>query len=357
MRFAGPILVALVAVAPRAQSLSSDPFEVLPAAPEAEAAPEPMLRLGLVAEIPLPGPLPGAGPRWTGREVEVPVAGGVALVPPEPGAEARVSVGSDTAADPAPDGWVQDSAGRRRYAVDERGWLRAQRRCPRCTSGWKGAWKLRAAGAPGVPPLLVEHRVCFGSLDNRVQCVRARNGHRTWSVEVGGRVRRPLALWCAVPAGADINEDVKKKRKKKEEAEPPEPTRLLLAVLDQGSELLLLAASDGHRVAALKLPPSVGALVGVPLTTPDGLLVLARQDYAESAAALLVYRVESPPPARPRPEGEPAVLPEPAERDAGSLPEPGSGRTTTSVSPASTSAPSRQRISTTSASPGSPGAP
>jgi hypothetical protein len=191
--------------------------------------------------------------------------------------------------------------------VDERGWLRSERRCGRCASGWKRGWKLRSAGAPGLPPLVLERHVCFGGLDNRVQCVRPESGHRVFSVALEGRVRRPLTAWRAT---AQENE-------------------VLLAVLEQGSSLILLGLRDGHKLASFVLPPDEGTFVGAPLTRHDGLLVLARQDYAPESAALLLFRIESQPAAR----------------------------TTSSVSPAATSAPSSQRISTTSASSGSSPAP
>ena len=41
----------------------------------------PALTLTLVAEIDLPGPLPGTGPRLVGERIEIAVAGGVASMP------------------------------------------------------------------------------------------------------------------------------------------------------------------------------------------------------------------------------------------------------------------------------------
>lgn len=324
------VWVALTCSDATAQILSADPFENLPLAAEQGRGPAPpQLIFRLLAEIPLPGPLPGDGPRWTGDAIEIPVAGGIAVVPIEDGEGLRIL--PDTAgveAAPAAENWVESAKLRMRFHADPSGVVRAERRCGRCSRGWKRKWQLRAAGVSSVAPLVVGKRVYFGSLDNRVLCVRARNGHRVWAVDVGGRVAQPLVSWTGPPADAAVGAT--------HSSSPAAPLGAVLAVLEEGSELLVLSDRDGARIARMKLVTGQGKIVSVPLTTPDGRLAVARQNYAETDAALLLLRLVPPQP-----------LPAAREHQ----------RTTKSTSPAATSSPSPRRISTTSASSGRPGPP
>ncbi len=306
----------------RAQILSADPFENPPLAGKQDRDPAPpQLIFRLLAEIPLPGPLPGVGPRWTGETIEIPVAGGIAALPLDSEGAPRIlpeAAGVDAA--PGGEGWAENARLGMRFRADPSGVVWAEKRCGGCPRGWKKKWQLRAAGVSPAPPLAVGKYVYFGSLDNRVFCVRARNGHRVWAVDVGGRVARPLVSWTPPPDLAAAATP-----------SPTAPRAAVLAVLEEGAELLALSDRDGARIAGMKLVAGQGKLVSVPLATPDGRLAVARQNYAETDAALLLLRLVPP--------GDPAQ------------------RTTTSTSPAATSSPSPRRISTTSASSGRPGPP
>ena len=290
-----------------AQTLSSDPFESLPTALKEgdDSHDRRQLTFRLIDEIPLPGPLPGGGPRWSGETIEIPVAGGIARLDPTPGAEPRLTLADapqQLAADPQR--WVENDRGRLRFSADEAGYVHGEKRCKRCSRGWKKKWKLRVAGVSPAPPLVTGKRVCFGSFDNRAYCVKARNGHRVWVVGVEGRVSQPLVRWMS--SSTLVLARRKKTRKGPEES-------AILATLEQGSELLALSERDGLRIAGMKLRAGEGEIVSVPLATPDGRVVLARQGYADADAALLIYRLVEPlrEPAAPDPQPDAEESPDP----------------------------------------------
>ena len=115
----------------------------------------------------------------------------------------------------------------------------------------------------------------FGSLDDQVYAVRADNGHRLWSVDVGARVSRPLALWRGV-------------LQPEEEGEPEREYSLLLVVPDNGARLLALDTYDGSHVAVLELP-EYERLVSPALVADEVGVLVARQKYAPTDAALMIY--------------------------------------------------------------------
>lgn len=267
-----------------AQTLTNDPFKNLPSEVTAPTEDPDSIQLAfdLVFELPLPGPLPHGGPRIQGNEIEIPVAGGRAVLPLALLEESSVLVtesGSGAAA--VDEEWSVSESGRLRFRVDPTGWIRAEKRCKRCERGWKKKWKLRALGAAAAPPLAVGNQVCFGALDNRVYCVKERNGHRRWASQVGGRVTQRLVHWPGPPLDEDDpTEDDGRAR------------GAVVAVLERGARLVLLAEDDGVAIGQLQFGATNGKIVNVPLATPDGRLVLARQGYADSDAKLLVYRLE-----------------------------------------------------------------
>ena len=274
-----------------AQSYVDLGFDDLP--PPADSKPRdqpPKMVFSLLAEIPLPGPLPGDGPRLRGDLVEIGVAGGTIVTQPLPDATPQLidsASGSDP--DPPPVGWVTDETECMRFRSVPGGVLEAQKSCRRCKTGWKRSWRLRVPGNTLVPPLVADRRVYIGALDNRVYSLKARNGHRVWTVDIGGRISTPLMLWRG-----EIPEPT---------AKDPLATReltLILAVPASGSQMVALESQGGRRVASMRLPEGSGKLVSGPLTTPDGKVVVARQQYAETEASLLVYRLL---PLRARPEG------------------------------------------------------
>lgn len=303
-----PAVLALLAASQVAgQTLSSDPFENLPLAVE-PAAHDPdsaQLAFKLLDEIPLPGPLPGPGPRLVEDAIEIPVAGGTARIPLSLEGEPRIAdpetaAGSGPTTGPATPVWVENEPGKLRFGADGAGWLRAERRCRRCERGWKKEWKLRVPGLAGAPPLVVGKNVCFGALDNRVTCVRAGNGHRRWTVDVGGRVLQPLVYW----PGPEPAPDERRRRPKRH------PPGAVLAVIERGAQLAVIAADDGLRLGGVSFDTGRGKLVSFPLATQDGRIVVARQGYAETDASLLVYSLQPAP--KPATPAEGAATPAPA---------------------------------------------
>ena len=73
----------------------------------------------------------------------------------------------------------------------------------------------------------------------------------------------------------------------------PSPT-LVLAVPDDGGAIVALDAHTGAKVASYDLPDDGGTLVGDPLVTPDGRIVVARQKYTPEDASLMVFRLVPP---------------------------------------------------------------
>ena len=224
----------------------------------------PKLIFSLLAEIPLPGPLPGDGPRLRGDLIEIGVAGGTVVTRPVPDATPQL-IDSAFGRDPTVS-WVTDERQRTRFRSVPGGALEAQKSCRRCKTGWKRSWRLRVPGNTLVPPLVADRRVYIGALDNRVYSLKARNGHRVWTVDIGGRISTPLMLW---------------------RGEIPQPTpqdplatrelTLILAVPASGSEMVALEGQGGRQVASMRLPEGGGKLVSGPLATPDGTVVVARQ--------------------------------------------------------------------------------
>jgi hypothetical protein len=296
------IFAASPPVLAQSQTYSTDAFRDLPpTSRRADGPPVPKIAFLLEAEIPLPGPLPGAGPRLRGELVEIPVAGGTVLTRPAPDAIPSLMATPDVGeAEAEASPWVEDERGRHRYRAVPGGALEAQRRCKRCKAGWKGTWKLRVPGNTLAPPLIGERHVYFGALDNRVYCVKARNGHRVWVTDLGARVSSPLVSWRGSIGGRPLHDTTS----------PQEELSLILAVPDGGAELTAMDSRLGQPVASLRLEDDEGKLVSGPLATPDGKIVVARQKYAETEASLMVYRLrefvqpeqdsgeeQSPPPA------------------------------------------------------------
>jgi len=267
-----------------AQSYVDVGFDDLPPPTESRTKEQPpKLIFTLLAEIPLPGPLPGHGPRLRGDLVEIGVAGGTVVTEPVPGATPQlIAPFYPTDPERPAEGWVTDQAERRRFRSVPGGALEAQKSCRRCKTGWKRIWKLRVPGNTLVPPLVADRRVAIGALDNRIYSLKARNGHRVWTADIGGRISTPLMQWRGkIPQPT---------------AEDPLATReltLILAVPASGSEMVALESEGGRQVASMRLPENGGKLVSGPLTLPDGKVVVARQQYAASEASLMVYRLLS----------------------------------------------------------------
>lgn len=243
------------------------------------------LAFALLRDIRLPGPLPPGSPRLVGDRVEIDVAGGVAVTDWD-GERSPTILGeaSQSSAPVGPEpGWVESPDGQFRYRAEPSGRIVAQKRCRRCSKVWRKKWQLRVSGSTLAPPLATEQRLYFGALDNRVYALRRRNGHRLWAVDVEGRVSTPLvALSYETPVPPDTDES---------QAPPAPALELILVVPGDGSRLLALDAESGRKLASYTLTEAEGKLVGVPVVTSDGAILMARQKYAPEEASLMVFRL------------------------------------------------------------------
>jgi hypothetical protein len=292
----GALLVAgLLAAAPVAaqSTLGNETFEpeyLQPFAGPEQDGPPPRLEFVLAAEIALPGPLPGEGPRLVDGGVEIPVAGGMArgVWPPSgpvsivPPAHSAAAGGDPTA---FTEHWAVAPDGRFRACVMASGHVLVEKRCGHCVKGWRKKWRLRVAGRATAPPLITDSRVFFGALDNRVYGVKRKNGHRVWAVDVKGRASRRLRIWRTPSVGTEMPEA---------EANPLPPVELLLVVTDAGNSVVALDTRNGAQVAVYELPDDEGLLTGAPLVTPDGKILLAVQKYSQADAALVVLNLARP---------------------------------------------------------------
>lgn len=244
----------------------------------------PELQFALVTEIDLSGPLV-SGPRLVGDRVEVRTAAGLVRIA-WAGAAVPVRVDPAVAGTPREESstWGMSPDGSHRAGpVDGR--LVVQRICDGCRNGWRRRWRLRVPGLALAPPLLTAKRVYFGSADNQVYGVRRKNGHRLWATALDGRVLRALALWV-----------------------DPDTTTMpgiavVLAVPEPGAEMVVLDVYSGSPVLRYRLASEGDEVVGAPLTTPDGHVILARQGYSEADAGLIVLKLATVAP-DPASEGE-----------------------------------------------------
>lgn len=284
------LLCSLPATVARAQSaIGMEKYETSylePPTDAARGAAAPKMIFSLTAEIPLPGPLPEYGPRLVEERVRIPVAGGLAESGWAADSEVRVSPVEGIEKDPRDARsllWALAPNGKARYALTEDGILLAQKRCKSCAVGWRQRWRLRVAGVGLAPPLVTDKRIFYGALDNRVYGLKRRNGHRVWAADLDGRVSRSLRLWQ--PPAGEAGPDG--------EAEETPPS-LILVVPDDGSGIVALDARSGAKVASYDLPDDGGELIGVPVVTPDGGIVVARQKYTPTDASLMVFNLVRP---------------------------------------------------------------
>jgi hypothetical protein len=293
---------------PAAQSTSSSAFgpQYLEPLPTDTREFVPRLSFKLLTDIRLPGPLPERGPRLVGDRIEIPVAGSVALADWTSGTAPQLTPGDLPDAAAAADmPWAVSSDGQHRYRATPDGWMLAQKRCRSCKKGWRKKWRLRVPGSAEVPPLVTRKRLFFGGLENRVYCVKRRNGHRVWAKDVKSRIVDPLVMWNALPV-LDPTADL------------PGDFQLILVVASKRSEIVALSAGSGERIASFTLSESEGKLVGVPVATPDGRIIVARQKYAASEASLMVLMLEPPEeaPEEPPPDAASDPLNPPEAADA-----------------------------------------
>jgi hypothetical protein len=256
------------------QSSHSSPYlEAIPFQPERSTAPD--LTFRLLRDIQLPGPLPGTGPALAGGEIVIEVAGGI--MASGWSAEAAPRMIEPPAESPAETGiWSVAPDGSFRCGLLLTGKLVGQKRCPGCRRGWNKKWKLRVAGEGLPPPLVTHNRVYYGAFDNRVYCVKRKNGHRLWVTDLPSRISRPLRRWlhALTPGAAELE--------------------LVILIPDNSTSIIALDADTGSRVATYDLPQNGGLLVGSPVVTDDGKIVVASQKYTAAEASLLVFELIEP---------------------------------------------------------------
>ncbi len=282
---AGWLAVTLMTAPALAQSIGSTPDAQpnnYPPALPARVGKPPAVVFEKLAEITLPGPLADGQSFIAGDYVMVPVEGGIARVKPEPGATATTA--ADTKAAPVNE-WVLSSDGKRRYRCTAEGLVEAEKSRHKGRT-WHRRWHIVAPNSILAPPVIIGPRLCYAGLDDRVTCVKAANGHRLWSVDLGDRLSRALACWpgCSDSAG---------------------DASLVLAVPDDGASVVALDVYNGARIASYDLPDQHRFASSAMLVAPD-TVAIARKGYEAADAALLLLRIA------PAPSQEAAPAPSPA---------------------------------------------
>jgi len=273
-----PLLAQYDPASPEAQ-----PNNYPPALP-ARRGPGPVLVFTRLGEIALPGPLGGRTGFLSDGIVVLPVEGGWVRVAPE--TEATPSIVSEIDAPEAPE-WIPSADGKRRYRTTAEGLVEAQRRSRTRKNKWVKSWTIVAPNSIMAPPILLGPRLCYAGLDDRVTCVRAKNGHRIWAVDLGDRLSTGLTCWPACGTG-------------------PVDGDILLVVPDDGASLIALDAYDGRRVAAFELP-ATQRFASPALVVPGERIAIARKGYDAKEAALVLLKLAPPPPTPlPYNDGSPA---------------------------------------------------
>lgn len=275
------------------QSSDSLPNNYPPPLP-ARRGPAPHLVFKPAGEIPLPGPLASREAWAADGSAEVPLASGVARVAPAAGERPLVAPGVPPPPE-ASDAWVLAPGGRRRYRTTPEGIVEAEKRASH-RRRWKLRWRIVAPNSTLAPPLLLGPRLCYPGLDDRVTCVRASNGHRLWTADLGDRLSRPIAAWP--PMIGTTPEAARHDRVVEGE--------VLLVVPDAGAAIVALDAYDGSRVASYDLPAAQGHFVSPPLVFRKGRIAVVRKGYAEDEVALTLFDLV---PAPPSPAGAPSAVP------------------------------------------------
>jgi hypothetical protein len=279
------LALALGACTAALAQTEADPFADLSPSREGKRGEEgPSLVFQLLAEIPLPGPLPPTGPRWIDGLVEVSVSGATALVEPVPRSVPRIVPAPSTVPDCPGEAWVTDARGRRRFRSLAPDLLVAEKLRSR---GFRTDWRLRSPGLSMSPPLVLDGSVCFGGNDNRITCVKARNGHRIWSRDVGARITRRLIATLPDPAGGAV----------------------VLAVLDEGTSLVALSAKNGATLASCEFSSSGLRVIDIPAMSAEGTFAVALQAYDPAQASLRIYSLDPVGPAPPAGSAPPEPAP------------------------------------------------
>ena len=179
--------------------------------------------------------------------------------------------------------------------------------------GWEGVRLRRVAEDLGIT--LPELRSRYRDLDAIADAWFRRALDAMLAIrEVGfadlpARVRRPLVLVSGAAAGQPLTPSDEKRR-----------LEIVLALPGNGSGIVAFHAYTGDKLASFELPEAGGRLVGRPLATPDGRIVVARQKYSDAEASLLVLQLVEKTPVPEKETAEP--LDETSASGAGDDPEP-----------------------------------
>jgi len=250
------------------QNQFPDPVQYTQPAPET-----PGLKLTRITGVDFSGPIL-SGPTWVDGQVEIFTGSGLVRATWDGDFDTvtvAVDSGGTRPAEPE-SSWAMSPTGKYRVSPVDEWQLVAQKSCRGCASGWRRGWRLRVPGLAQAPPLITARRVYYGAADNRVYGVKRKNGHRVWATPLDGRVLRPLALWVAA-------------------GRPDDAAAAILAVPEPGKELIVLDALGGRVSQRYPLAAHSDKIVGAPLATPDGLIILARQGYTDQDAGLIVLKI------------------------------------------------------------------
>ncbi len=234
-----------------------------------------MLVFERLGEIALPGPLGVPSLFVDDGLVVIPVLGGFARVAPEADATPSIVPTVDV---PEAVEWITSSNGKRRFRTAPKGLVEAEHKT-RGRKKWAASWRIVAPNSILSPPILLGQRLCYAGLDDRVTCVRASNGHRLWTVDLGDRLSRGLTSW---PAAGDGTVD----------------GEILLAVPDGGASVIALDAYDGRRVATFDLP-ATHHFSSPALVVSRDRIAISRKGYDDKEAALVLLHLTAPPQAAP----------------------------------------------------------
>lgn len=281
-RAAAAIAVFLAASSALAQSgtsaLEREPNDYPPPLPE-RRGPAPKLQFAVVGEIALAGPVTATDAWSDGDSVAVPLASGVVRVPPSLGAAPVKSEASTPPEDPH-GGWIVSSEGTHRYRTTAEGLVEAEH-YSKWRKRWTRSWRIVTPNSTPAAPLLIGPRLCYAGLDDRVTCVRASNGHRLWTADLGDRLSRPLARWpSATPSHVSASR-----------SDRAVEGDSLLVVPDDGESLVALDAYDGRRLATYKAP-SFSRIVSGPMVFSEDRIAAVRTGFEESDVAVVLLRLE-----------------------------------------------------------------
>jgi hypothetical protein len=270
-------------------TLESAAFPVLKQ--QRKTPPPPLIRLKVLEEIPLPGPLDRSHPpKSSGSMVYISLGQNIARVDLSDPSASHVELSVSDHEHPfalEPE-WVHGGKkDRLRFQTLPEGMLVAQKRSSFRAGSWQDKWSLRTPGGTPGAPLVVGKKILFGCNDNRIYALKLQNGHRLWFQDMGHRVYLPLVHWRG-----ELPITVKKSGKT---VSIPQSYDLILVVPHPGINLQVLDSFDGKSLASKTIGAPGNGFEGEFVTEPavleDGRIVIAVQKYKESDASLLILGI------------------------------------------------------------------